>query len=73
MWGETRGCKKSAWSVWQRNPHGPRKEGQMRIPRGIPVFALTLAILHPAAARAHGPNSPPHQLYRMGDFTLESG
>src|SRR5882757_10351439 len=25
------------------------------------------------AALAHGPNQPPHQLYRVGDLPLESG
>src|SRR5215471_11583506 len=26
-----------------------------------------------ASALAHGPNQPPHQLYKVGDLTLESG
>jgi homoserine O-acetyltransferase/O-succinyltransferase len=30
-------------------------------------------ILMTGAARAHGPNDPPHQLYEMGDLKLESG
>src|SRR6185295_17432113 len=40
----------------------------------VTVVALTAALLLPvAAARAHGPNQPPHQQYRIGDLTLESG
>jgi homoserine O-acetyltransferase len=27
----------------------------------------------PGAASAHRPGDPPHQLYQLGDFTLESG
>ena len=30
-------------------------------------------MLHAPAALAHGPNQPPHQQYRIGDFKLESG
>jgi homoserine O-acetyltransferase len=31
------------------------------------------ALLSTAPALAHGPNQPPHQSYRIGDLTLESG
>jgi homoserine O-acetyltransferase/O-succinyltransferase len=31
------------------------------------------ALLVATAALAHGPNQPPHQLYKMGDLKLESG
>src|SRR4029453_18837938 len=34
------------------------------------AFAVLLVA---SAARAHGPNQPPHQSYRIGDLTLESG
>jgi homoserine O-acetyltransferase/O-succinyltransferase len=30
-------------------------------------------LLSPAVARAHRPTDPPHQTYRIGDLTLESG
>lgn len=35
------------------------------------VIAFCLSLVAPAWA--HGPNQPPHQLYRIGDFPLESG
>jgi len=35
------------------------------------LAALGLLLLRPAAA--HTPAQPPHQMYRIGDFTLESG
>jgi homoserine O-acetyltransferase len=31
------------------------------------------AVLASAGALAHTPNQPPHQLYKIGDLTLESG
>jgi homoserine O-acetyltransferase len=38
------------------------------------LLVLGLSLLLPAApTRAHGPNQPPHQVYRMGDLKLESG
>ena len=36
------------------------------------LLALLILLL-PAPAWAHGPNQPAHQLYRIGDFKLESG
>ena len=35
--------------------------------------ALTLTLLAVSAASAHSPEQPPHQLYGMGEFRLESG
>jgi hypothetical protein len=38
------------------------------------MFALVAYLVvtaHPASA--HGPSQPPHQLYKTGDLTLESG
>lgn len=40
--------------------------------RTLALAALGLACLLRTAA-AHGPDQPPHQLWRMGDFRLESG
>jgi homoserine O-acetyltransferase/O-succinyltransferase len=40
--------------------------------RSFAAAAFGLALLAGTAA-AHGPNQPPHQLYRIGDFPLESG
>src|SRR5258707_14297613 len=37
------------------------------------LMALAVCVLAPSAARAHRPTDPPHQLYQMGDLTLESG
>src|ERR1700736_503309 len=37
------------------------------------LMALVVCVLAPSAARAHRPTDPPHQLYQMGDLTLESG
>ena len=34
-----------------------------------PAAALLIA----TAALAHGPNQPPHQLYKMGDLSFKSG
>src|SRR5215211_5253952 len=34
---------------------------------------ILAAALWTSPALAHGPNQPPHQLYRIGDLTLESG
>src|ERR1700753_293017 len=39
--------------------------------RWLLSFACVVALA--AQAFAHGPNQPPHQLYKIGDFTLESG
>jgi homoserine O-acetyltransferase len=39
----------------------------------LAIVAATLVLLPAAAARAHGPNQPPHQQYRVGDLALESG
>jgi homoserine O-acetyltransferase/O-succinyltransferase len=36
-------------------------------------LACLLVLLSPILAVAHGPNAPPHQRYRIGDFRLESG
>jgi homoserine O-acetyltransferase len=36
------------------------------------MVAVSL-LLAPLPAWAHGPNQPPHQQYRIGDFALESG
>jgi homoserine O-acetyltransferase/O-succinyltransferase len=40
-----------------------------------PFMALivSLCVCAPLVAHAHGPKDPPHQLYKMGDFKLESG
>ncbi|HKA63526.1 MAG TPA: homoserine acetyltransferase, partial [Methylomirabilota bacterium] len=40
--------------------------------RGLAV-GLALSVLTPDLAWAHRPGDPPHQLYQMGDLTLESG
>jgi len=40
--------------------------------RGLAV-GLALSVLAPNPAWAHRPGDPPHQLYQMGDLTLESG
>src|SRR5436309_14596415 len=37
------------------------------------LIGCTLTVLTTGAARAHGPNQPPHQRYAMGDLRLESG
>src|SRR5437016_12721771 len=37
------------------------------------LIGCTLTVLTTGAARAHGPNRPPHQRYAMGDLRLESG
>ena len=37
------------------------------------LTALICLILLAGAVFAHGPNQPPHQLYRIGDLALESG
>ena len=37
------------------------------------LMTLLVCVLAPSAARAHRPTDPPHQLYQMGDLTLESG
>jgi homoserine O-acetyltransferase/O-succinyltransferase len=34
---------------------------------------MSLCLCAPLVAQAHGPNDPPHQQYKMGDFKLESG
>src|ERR1700753_4228333 len=39
--------------------------------RWLLSFACVVALA--AQAFAHGPNQPPHQSYKIGDFTLESG
>jgi len=39
----------------------------------ITVTCLTLIGLPPDQSAAHRPTDPPHQLYEVGDFTLESG
>src|SRR5947209_19039124 len=58
-----------------------------KIPEGISVAKKSGGIMHPGllaaivclvtlatgAALAHSPTQPPHQLYQIGDFTLESG
>lgn len=40
---------------------------------GLLLMGLVVCALGPSAARAHRPGDPPHQLYQMGDLTLESG
>ena len=40
---------------------------------GIPVAAALLAALLTTPALAHTPSQPPHQSYKIGDLTLESG
>src|SRR5712692_10864426 len=40
--------------------------------RDVTVCALVV-LLSVVPAFAHGPNQPPHQLYRIGDLKLESG
>jgi homoserine O-acetyltransferase len=42
------------------------------IQRLLQAFAFVIWF-QASAAFAHGPCQPPHQLYRIGDFTLESG
>ena len=37
------------------------------------VLLSAFLLLVPILLWAHGPNDPPHQVYRMGDFKLESG
>src|SRR5262245_39704114 len=39
----------------------------------LSVVACLMICALPGAALAHRPTDPPHQLYRIGDFTLESG
>jgi homoserine O-acetyltransferase/O-succinyltransferase len=44
--------------------------------RHIVLLATTWLLVTgslPGAASAHRPGDPPHQLYQLGDFTLESG
>src|SRR5580765_2433813 len=41
-----------------------------RLALAVVVAAL---VLPTSSAVAHGPNQPPHQQYRIGDLTLESG
>ncbi|HET7341187.1 MAG TPA: alpha/beta fold hydrolase [Methylomirabilota bacterium] len=42
--------------------------------RVVAAAVLAAALLSsPATVRAHGPNQPPHQQYRIGDLALESG
>ncbi len=40
---------------------------------GIALFLIGPTAFSPAISFAHKPTDPPHQLYRMGDFKLESG
>ena len=42
------------------------------IRRTLALVALGFALLA-SPVGAHGPNQPPHQMYRMGDLRLESG
>jgi homoserine O-acetyltransferase/O-succinyltransferase len=37
------------------------------------LLGLAMFLISIPAALAHGPNQPPHQLYKIGDFKLESG
>ena len=37
------------------------------------ILGFSLLFLLPSLSWAHGPTDPPHQVYRMGDFKLESG
>ena len=39
---------------------------------GLLLMVLVVCALGPSAARAHRPGDPPHQLYQMGDLTLEN-
>src|SRR5881296_4181019 len=41
--------------------------------RFIALGLIAIVVLSAGLALAHGPNQPPHQLYRIGDFKLESG
>src|SRR5215831_6939516 len=41
--------------------------------RSIPLLAVLAAVLTAGGALAHRPDQAPHQLYKMGDFKLESG
>jgi homoserine O-acetyltransferase len=41
--------------------------------QGLLAIIVCLVSLAARIAFAHGPNQPPHQLYRSGDLTLESG
>jgi homoserine O-acetyltransferase/O-succinyltransferase len=41
--------------------------------RRVILLAQAALWLSTAGGLAHGPNQPPHQLYRIGDFKLESG
>jgi homoserine O-acetyltransferase/O-succinyltransferase len=42
------------------------------IRRLLGIFAFLVGLAG-GTAYAHGPNQPPHQLYRIGDLALESG
>jgi homoserine O-acetyltransferase len=41
--------------------------------QGLLATIVCLVSLAAGIAFAHGPNQPPHELYRIGDLTLESG
>src|ERR1043166_4887896 len=41
--------------------------------RFIALGLIAVIVLSAGLALAHGPNQPPHQLYKIGDLTLESG
>jgi homoserine O-acetyltransferase/O-succinyltransferase len=41
--------------------------------QGLFIAVVCLLWLAGSAAFAHGPNQPPHQTYRVGDLTLDSG
>src|SRR6185437_4757646 len=61
---------------WTERKRRPGNTGETMIAKRLaPLGALacTLGLLAIAPAGAHGPNQPPHQLYKIGDFKLESG
>jgi len=43
------------------------------VARRMLAVAVCFLIVAVGSALAHGPNQPPHQLYRIGDLALESG
>ena len=60
--------------TWSACAVHPQRGGPpMRHPILLMVACLTLIGSLPDPVAAHRPSDPPHQLYEVGDFTLESG
>src|SRR5262249_37164941 len=55
------------------NLSAPRHTREVMVIRRLLVTPFFQSALGGGAAYAHGPNQPPHQLYRIGDLALESG